>query len=181
MSLFVLFSVFMFFITPLECMFPWTKKSKAKSQVAIINDVSKELKHVAESLPSQKDIANKIHKVDSEVINKLNEEIVNEENLSKHKPHACEDPSFERDYSYLCPQDWVRNSLGQCWGLDYSGHCEALHYFQEFSDAEKKEFELNCCVLWPPMKKRIEKQRRTDVLRGSVNETTGTIVKPRNV
>lgn len=183
-SVHLFFSVFVFFLfclVPSECMFPWTKKWKAESQVGIINDMSKELKLAAENLPSQKDIANKIHKIDSDVINKLDEEIVKEENLSKHKPHVCEDVSYERDYSYLCPQDWVKNSAGQCWGMDYEGHCDALHYFQEYSDEEKREFELNCCVLWPQLKKGVGKKRKMDILRGSINANTGTIVKPKNI
>lgn len=162
-------------------MLPWTKKSKAKSQAALINDMSKELKLAADNLPSQKDIASKIHKIDNEVINKLNEEIINEENLSKHKPHVCQEPSFQRDYSYLCPKDWVKNSAGQCWGLDYDGHCEALQYFQEFSNEEKREYELNCCVLWPQLKKGVDKEGKTNILRGSINANNGIIVKPKNI
>ncbi|SBT37966.1 conserved Plasmodium protein, unknown function [Plasmodium ovale wallikeri] len=83
--------------------------------MAIIKDMSNEIKNKSQLLPTPKDIANRIHKLDSEVIEKLNEDIIQEENFAKHKPHICQEPSYERDYSYLCPEDWVKNSNDQCW------------------------------------------------------------------
>ncbi|EUD73347.1 hypothetical protein YYG_01387 [Plasmodium vinckei petteri] len=62
--------------------------------------------------------------------------------------------------------------------MDYDGHCESLKYFQDYTDDEKKEFELNCCVSWPKLKKTAHKQKREDTLRGSINPNNGLIVKP---
>ncbi|CRH00895.1 conserved Plasmodium protein, unknown function [Plasmodium relictum] len=151
------------------------------NQMAIIKDMSKELKNISESLPTQKDINNKIHKIDNEVLEKLNEDIINDENLAKHKPHVCQEPPYERDYSYLCPEGWIKNSTGQCWGIDYDGHCESLKYFQEYSDDEKLEFELNCCALWPKLKNVAKKTNKKDILRGSINSNNGLIIKPKNM
>ncbi|SBS96459.1 conserved Plasmodium protein, unknown function [Plasmodium malariae] len=106
--------------------------------------------------------------IDNKVLDKLNEDIIKEENLAKHKPHVCEEPAYERDYSYLCPEDWVKKSSDQCWGVNYDGHCESLKYFQDYSDEEKREFELNCCVLWPKLKNISKKTKKRDTLRGSV-------------
>ncbi|CAD2108662.1 CPW-WPC family protein [Plasmodium vinckei petteri] len=174
----IFFYFFLFFFGLSNCMFPWTKKRKAVNQMIIIKDMSNEIKRKSESLPTQKDIANQIHKIDKEVIDNLNKEIIKEENIIKHKPHVCSEPSYERDYSYLCPDDWVKNSSDQCWGMDYDGHCESLKYFQDYTDDEKKEFELNCCVSWPKLKKTAHKQKREDTLRGSINPNNGLIVKP---
>lgn len=165
-----------------NCMFPWTKKNKAVQQMDIIKEMSEELKHKSELLPTPEDISNKIHKVDKEFINHLNQEIINEENMALHKPHVCDEPNYARDYSYLCPQDWEKTSSDQCWGENYDGHCESLKYFQDYSDEEKKEFELNCCVLWPELKKGPKRaKRRADILRGSINANNGLIIKPRNM
>ncbi|KAI4837260.1 CPW-WPC family protein [Plasmodium brasilianum] len=147
--------------------------------MAIIKDMSKEIKNKAKSLPNPKDISNKIHKIDNKVLDKLNEDIIKEENLAKHKPHVCEEPAYERDYSYLCPEDWVKKSSDQCWGVNYDGHCESLKYFQDYSDEEKREFELNCCVLWPKLKNISKKTKKRDTLRGSINSKNGIIIKPR--
>lgn len=169
-----------FFFSLTQSMLPWTKKNKAVHQMQIIKDISKELKQTAESLPTQEDIANQIHKIDKEVIDHLNDEIV-KENILQHKPHICEDPSYERDYKQLCPEGWMLNSSGQCWGINYDGHCESLKYFQEYSNSEKKEFELNCCVLWPKLISSNKKSEKGDLLRGSINATTGHIIKPQNI
>lgn len=174
------FFIAFFLFSISECMLPWTKKNKAVNQMQIIKDISQELKQTAETLPTQEDISNKIHKIDNEVIDKLNDEIV-KESLLQHKPHVCEEPSYERDYSKKCPEGWILNSSGQCWGANYDGHCESLKYFQEYSDSEKKEFELNCCVLWPKMKTSSKTLGATDTLRGSINANTGQIIKPKNI
>ncbi|CAG9477859.1 conserved Plasmodium protein, unknown function [Plasmodium vivax] len=175
LSLFV-FSFFNFS----ECMLPWTKKRKAVNQMGIIKDMSQELRTKAEQLPTPEDISAKIHRVDKEVIDKLNKDIIEEENLDKHKPHVCQEPAYERDYSYLCPEDWVKNSNDQCWGIDYDGHCEALKYFQDYSVEEKKEFEMNCCVLWPKLKNEgMKGAHKKDLLRGSISSNNGLIIKPK--
>ncbi|SBT77685.1 CPW-WPC family protein, putative [Plasmodium ovale] len=177
-----LFAFFFFLLFRLsDCMLPWTKKRKAVNQMAIIKDMSNEIKNKSQLLPTPKDIANRIHKLDSEVIEKLNEDIIQEENFAKHKPHICQEPSYERDYSYLCPEDWVKNSNDQCCrGIDYDGHCESLKYFQYYSDEEKREFELNCCVVWPKLKNVPRKNPKGETLRGSINAYNGIIVKPKN-
>ncbi|KJP88151.1 hypothetical protein AK88_02268 [Plasmodium fragile] len=119
-------------------------------------------------------------RVDKEVIEKLNKDIIEEENLDKHKPHVCQEPPYERDYSYLCPEDWVMNSQNQCWGIDYDGHCESLKYFQDYSAVEKKEFEMNCCVLWPKLKNEgMRRAQKKDLLRGSISSNNGLIIKPK--
>ncbi|EUD68556.1 hypothetical protein C922_00955 [Plasmodium inui San Antonio 1] len=119
-------------------------------------------------------------RVDKEVIDKLNKDIIEEENLDKHKPHVCQEPAYERDYSYLCPEDWIKNSNNQCWGIDYDGHCESLKYFQDYSAEEKKEFEMNCCVLWPKLKDEgMKRAHKKDLLRGSISSSNGLIIKPK--
>ncbi|KNG78793.1 hypothetical protein PFMG_04943 [Plasmodium falciparum IGH-CR14] len=99
-------------------------------------------------------------KIDKDIIDQLNKDIIDEENLSKHKAHICLEPNYERDYKYLCPEGWIKNKNGQCWGLHYDGHCESLKYFQEYNDNEKKEFELSCCVLWPNLKSDNKKKNK---------------------
>ncbi|SOV74781.1 conserved Plasmodium protein, unknown function [Plasmodium sp. gorilla clade G3] len=154
----------------------------ALNQMAIIKDMSKEIRRKAETLPTPTDITNKIHRIDQEVIEQLNKDIIDEENLSKHKAHICLEPNYERDYKYLCPEGWIKNKNEQCWGLHYDGHCESLKYFQEYTDSEKKEFELSCCVLWPKLKsvdKKKSKKRKT--IRGSINSNNGLIIRPKYI
>ncbi|ETW58043.1 hypothetical protein PFMC_06057 [Plasmodium falciparum CAMP/Malaysia] len=57
--------------------------------------MSKEIRHKAETLPTPRDI---------DIIDQLNKDIIDEENLSKHKAHICLEPNYERDYKYLCPE-----------------------------------------------------------------------------
>ncbi|SOS77504.1 conserved Plasmodium protein, unknown function [Plasmodium sp. gorilla clade G1] len=182
LSSFFCLILFLLYLNFCACMWPWTKKWKAENQMAIIKDMSKEIRHKAETLPTPRDITNKIHRIDKDVIDQLNKDIIDEENLSKHKAHICLEPNYERDYKYLCPEGWIKNKNGQCWGLHYDGHCESLKYFQEYNDNEKKEFELSCCVLWPKLKsdnKKKSKKRKT--IRGSIKSSNGLIIRPKNI
>ncbi|EWC86059.1 hypothetical protein PFNF54_05163 [Plasmodium falciparum NF54] len=56
--------------------------------------------------------------IDKDIIDQLNKDIIDEENLSKHKAHICLEPNYERDYKYLCPEGWIKNKNGQCWYVE---------------------------------------------------------------
>ncbi|XP_026191545.1 uncharacterized protein LOC113146929 [Cyclospora cayetanensis] len=52
----------------------------------------------------------------------------------------CPGPSYARDYTATCPESWILQANGTCWGRGYRGPCESMHYFGAFDQARKEKF-----------------------------------------
>ncbi|XP_053990279.1 uncharacterized protein LOC128882635 isoform X2 [Hylaeus volcanicus] len=142
----MLFSWHLFFIFLFNSRFFKAIKSNKNDDISF----SRPLDEMAVS-----DLArNLIYEIQSKAPNSLLAEHVQEalqnaaEELNLPNP---ENDDCERDYTRLCPQHWLPRGDGHsCRAhLQYTGSCQHLVNFSDFSPLKKSDFAIECNVTWP--------------------------------
>lgn len=176
----LLFALHTAFKSPASVVFASHIRKYIDRQLELFKDIATNLKEESDRMPKASQVIDKIKRIDEAEFRKIDARIAKETAELNAEHGSCPVVNYERNYSELCPDGWVLQGDGSCWGEHYKGPCESMHSFKWFTVDEKRRFEQRCCAFWPAVTKNQEgPSALLSALHGSVDPADGHIVPPR--